>query len=72
MSICPTCKVDYALFREMTAVVVAAERLVDKAGGYPFNRSEIAAAGATLAKMVKTYRTTAKRFEPKGDENAVQ
>ena len=71
MSICPMCKVNYALFREMAAVVVAAENLVDIAGCDGVIE-EVAAAGADLAQVVKTYRTTAKRFEPRGEEDALQ
>lgn len=72
MSICPMCKTNYALFREMTAVVVAAETLVDKAAGDPFIRSDVAEAGATLSKMVNVYRETVERFEARGGQDVVQ
>jgi adenine deaminase len=64
------CKVNYALFREMAAVVVAAEKLVDVAGTEAVTE-EVAAEGANLAQVVKTYRTTAKRFEPRGETNVL-
>ena len=72
MSTCPMCKVNYALFREMAAVVVAAESLIDVAEDDTRNDLEVAFAGDVLARVVKTYQETVKRFEPRGGEDAVQ
>ena len=72
MSICPMCKNNYTIFREMAAVVVAAESLIDVAEDDTRNDLEVAFAGDVLARVVKTYQETVKRFEPKGEADDVQ
>jgi hypothetical protein len=85
MKICPCCGSHVGKIREMQTefksmksefgamgvVIAAAEDLVDIAST-DADTEDVAAAGTTLAEVVKGYRRIAKRFEPKGEENAVQ
>lgn len=71
MNQCIECgKVD-EIYDAMEKVVEVAEELVDIAGTDAVTE-EVAEVAATLKIMVNSYREIDKRFESRGDENAVQ